>query len=74
MIKLGSENVNLFFDSEKGYLQFVEYSNLKISILSKLWRVETNEGTLEIADMTSFSYQSYSNMLKLFWKLEEQIR
>ena len=71
MIEFNKGQTPLFFDEKMGYLEGAEYNGKKISLSSKLWRVETTDGTLEIKDMTSFTVQSYSDMLKLFWKNEK---
>ncbi|MBE7049656.1 MAG: hypothetical protein E7394_02670 [Ruminococcaceae bacterium] len=73
MIKIGNEKTTLIFDGEKGCLKSIQYGKNEISLLSRLWRVETNDGDIEIENMTSFSHQIYGNMLKLFWKNEKAL-
>jgi len=63
----------LLFDEKSGYLNGIEYNGKTISLCSKLWEIETNDGALEIKDMTSFRTQAYSDMLKLFWENEKAL-
>jgi len=64
---------HLLFDEKNGYLDQIEYNGRTIPLRSKLWKIETSDGILEINDMTSFKTQAYSDMLKLFWENEKAL-
>ena len=73
MIMFDKGQTPLLFDEKNGYLKQIEYSGKTIPLCSKLWKIETNDGILEINDMTSFKTQAYSDMLKLFWENEKAL-
>ena len=43
MIEFNKGQTPLFFDEKMGYLEGAEYNGKKISLSSKLWRVETTD-------------------------------
>ena len=73
MINFGNGQTILFFDEQVGYLKGIEYKKRYIPLLSKLWSVETRNGVLQICDMTSFRFEKYNDIIKLFWESDAGI-
>ena len=67
-IVFGTASAQMFFDAEKGYLEQIQYNGKIIPLHSKLWTLQTADGELGIADMESFSCQTYDSTIKLCWQ------
>lgn len=67
----GNKEVTLCFHEANGKLEGLSYEGKFIAIPSKLWKIETGNGQLQIDDMQRFSARQYDDALCLVWESEQ---
>lgn len=72
-IKFGTEQLGFCFSKDSGYLEQIIYNEKQISVHSRLWKVQTAKGWLDIASMERFRFECCGAMLKLYWENAEAL-